>query len=539
MRYAVADQDWDVIVVGTGMGGATLGYALAQAGKRVLFCERGRAQWGDTALRGCYPETCLDPPVVPGAQHRSLLVDAGRDWRELEDWSRSPPRTHRPFIGAGTGGSSALYGMALERFFPEDFTPRANHPAARDASLPETWPMSYQDLEPFYVEAEALYRVRGEPDSLRGPEFRPAYTKPPTMTVPARELFDYLQAQGCHPYHIPLACEFKANCECCQGYLCPRECKNDSSRVCLRPALEQYGASLLEECEVVRLEATAERVTGVVCSYGGETITLRGSVVVLAAGALYTPGILLRSQSESWPDGLANHSGLVGQNLMRHFVDLYVVRPKARDGLDGRLKELAWNDFYLSGGDKLGSVQSFGALPPAAHLAEALEHDLRQGPFPLAGALFRLVKPVARAYLSALLSRCLILASVAEDLPYAENRVSLGGSTGGVKLCYRLRPRERERIERMRSKIQRLLRPYRPVLIRQAENNQRLAHACGTCRFGRDPADSVLDPYNKAHDVANLYVVDGSFFPSSGGINPALTIAANALRVARRIVSET
>ena len=206
MMEEFTEQHWDVIVVGTGMGGATIGHALAQAGKRVLFCEKGKSAWQASTLKGRYPETAFECPSAPQPHHRPVLADAGRDWKVIEDTSRVRRKSYLPFIGAGTGGSSALYGMALERFFPEDFTPRSSHPAATDADLPESWPIAYADLVPFYEAAERLYRVRGEVDVLRGEGFRPPYLPPPPLTPSASKLRDYLKDQGCHPYRLPQAC---------------------------------------------------------------------------------------------------------------------------------------------------------------------------------------------------------------------------------------------------------------------------------------------------------------------------------------------
>jgi choline dehydrogenase-like flavoprotein len=259
---------------------------------------------------------------------------------------------------------------------------------------------------------------------------------------------------------------------------------------------------------------------------------LRAGLVILAAGAMYTPAILLRSRQDGWPEGLANRSGLVGRNLMRHYVDLYLVNP----GVDGANydKALGFNDFYQDAAGKLGTVQSFGALPPPALLVESLQDELRQSAMPLLAGLMAPAKPLIRAMLGRLTKRP-IMASVLEDLPYRDNRVV--PYDGGVAIHYRLSPHERARIQRMRKAMKRVLAGLSPMLIKQAENNQRLAHVCGTCRAGTDPARSVLNGECRAHDLANLYVVDASFFPSSAGTNPALTIAANALRVARSIVA--
>jgi choline dehydrogenase-like flavoprotein len=424
--------------------------------------------------------------------------------------------------------------MALERFYSEDFTPRRNYPPEIGANLPETWPITYEELRPHYQAAEALFRVRGQIDPLRARQLDPLLSPAP-MNEASRELFSFLQQKGCHPYQMPAACEALPGCLSCQGFLCPRECKNDSSRICLRPALEQHGAQLLDECRVVRLEATRNKVTGVACVRGEEEGVLRADRVVLAAGALETPCLLLRSISSDWPQGLANDSGLVGRNFMRHFVDLYPVFLRSPEGLGSGAKQLAFNDFYLHDSGKLGTVQAFGALPPPAVLVAELEKSLHEGRAFWLAPLFRFARPILRGYLGKQFSRALILASVMEDLPDPENQVKPAKEGPGIVLCYRLSAFEKARIRSLRQKMADILKPYRCMLLKQAENTERLAHACGTCRFGLDPRTSVLDATNRAHGLSNLYVVDSSFFPSSGGINPALTIAANALRVADRI----
>jgi choline dehydrogenase-like flavoprotein len=527
--------EWDVIVVGTGMGGAAFGYALARAGKRVLFCEKGRSHLASDARRGDFAETFFERPEAPAPRHADILARAGRWWEEVEDRSANRTRRFIPFIGAGTGGSSALYGMALERFYPEDFTPRCFYPEAEGADLPEEWPIRYEDLRPYYHATEALFRVRGGADPLRASHLDPLLS-PPALTPAAQELHDFLQGKGMHPYRLPMACESVPDCAGCQGFLCPRECKNDSARICLAPALKEHGAQLLDECRALRLEASRDRVTGVVCVRRGEEFTLHGELVALAAGALETPTLLLRSTSSDWPRGLANDSGLVGQNLMRHYVDLYPVFLRTPEGLGSGLKELAFNDFYIREGRKCGTVQAFGALPPAPVLVAGMEKDLRDGPAGWLAPAFKLAKPFLRGYLNRRLPRSLILASIVEDLPHPDNRVLPAEDGQPLSLEYHLHPGERARIRALRQHLGDTLRPYRFLRIKQAENNERLAHVCGTCRFGTDPRRSVLDPDNRAHRLANLYIVDASFFPSSAGINPALTIAANALRVADRIL---
>jgi choline dehydrogenase-like flavoprotein len=530
------ERRWDAIVIGAGMAGATLGHALARAGLKVLFCELGRSLYRtQDGHRGEYAEATFGRPEVPGPDHRDLLLAAGRYPNEIADLSRPKARRLIPFLGAGSGGSSALYGGALERFYPSDFEPRAQHPEAGESTLPETWPISYDELAPYYRAAEQLYRVRGTVDPLRAGDDVPALLEPPSMTAASRELFDEFSDQGLHPYRLPQACEFVEGCEGCQGFLCPRECKNDSGRICLRPALEEHGAGLLDECEVFGFDVNASRVTGVLCRHQGREMTLTTEIVVLAAGALDSPRLLMRSASSDWPDGLANRSGLVGRNLMRHFIDLYAIRTAEQDDLPGNHKEVALNDFYASREIKLGTVQSFGSLPPSSILFAELRRDVSEGSLGWLAPLMALGAPVVLPVLKSL-SRGVMLATVMEDLPYEDNRVLPTAGAERLALSYRISEHEQRRIERFRRRLAEVLRPFRFRLIKQAESNSRLAHACGTCRFGDDPENSVLDRWNRAHGVDNLYVVDASFFPSSGGTNPALTIAANALRVADHII---
>ncbi len=527
-------QYWDAIIIGTGMGGATLGYALARASKKVLFCEQGMATMGPSTIRGRYAESAFDLPEVAQSKHRGVLLRSGRSMETIEDASLPRHRCFIPFIGGGGGGSSALYGMALERFFPCDFTPKVNYQDDTESTLPESWPITYEQLEPYYAKVEKLFRVRGTVDPMRSDGESASYPQPPALSPSGDELYQFLTDRGLHPYRLPLACEFVPGCECCQGYLCARDCKNDSSRICLAPALEQFGAQLLDECEVLKLEADKKSVTGVVCSWRGQAVTLRGALVVLAAGALRSPAILLNSASPIWPNGLANDSGLVGKNLMRHLIDLYVVFPKTARQYSP-MKELAFNDFYRIDGEKFGSVQTFGAMPPAEIITAALEQQLAESSVPFAASIFRCLRPLADSALSRLFAGKTILATILEDLPYDDNQVNIVKSRemGRPRLIlkYRITEYDRRRIDRFRKRVRAALKSYRVLPIKQAENNERIAHACGTCRFGSDPATSVLDPMNRAHGVTNLYIVDGSFFPSSGGINPALTIAANALRV--------
>jgi choline dehydrogenase-like flavoprotein len=525
--------EWDVIVCGTGMGGGTLGYCLARAGRRVLFVEKGRSFLDPQApaYRGITAEEVNNFSSLPDAKRDEVLSLAGRSIDQIEDHSAARARHYRADVGCGTGGSSALYGMVLERLYPADFEPAEHHQVAQ-STLPDRWPISYRELEPYYLAAERLYRVRGTPDPLRN-EPQDHLLPPPPLTPANDQVYQFLKEQGCHPYHLHLACEYVPGCECCQGFLCPRECKNDSARVCLLPAVREHAAQVLSQCAAIRLEASGHAVARLVCDWQGRRIALRGKYFVLAAGALATPVLLLNSRDQDWPRGIANRSGLVGRNLMRHALELVVLRPKDVRAV-GNTKELAFNDFYLRDGKKFGSVQSVGPLPPLLASMGKL------------GPRWRWVGYLRQALTPAwnfLRARVIPLAAIVEDLPYHDNRVWPAEAAPGMnsapafRLEYRLREEGRQRAQECSQALVRLFKPLRAFGASASGDNKLIAHVCGTCRFGTDPRTSVLDRDCRAHDLDNLYVVDASFFPSSGGINPSLTIAANALRVADHLIA--
>ncbi len=524
---------WDVIVVGAGMGGGTLGYSLARAGRRVLFVEKGRSTLPGVpgTIRSAIPEVAEPHAGRSAEAYYDALARAGRSTDEITDISRRSPRRFVPFIGSGTGGSSALYGMVCERFFPRDFTPRQNFRDPGDSTVPEAWPVTYDQMRQWYAAAEQLLGVRGQQDPLRPDADEVGLPAAPPFSVANQRLVDYLAGCGLHPYHLPMACDYTDGCTTCQSYLCPKSCKFDAARNCLQPAIAEHGAQLLTECRAVRLEADRTQVRQLICEDRSGTVALKGKVVVLAAGALFSPVLLLNSRSGDWPNGLANGSDWVGRNLMRHLIDLIEIWPQHGSKLPGQNKEIGLSDFYFWEGQKYGTLQSFGSTP--------LEM-VTGGPHWYQKAL-RLGSPVLGPIYEQIFTRGLVLATIMEDLPYLDNRVlpSDGPSPDGrqrLRMHYRLHASETERrLKLLRHLRLDVLKPFRKALLRSANNNQTIAHACGTCRFGTDPKSSVLDPQNRAHEVENLYVVDGSFFPSSAGLNPGLTIAANALRVAAHI----
>jgi choline dehydrogenase-like flavoprotein len=524
---------WDVIVVGTGMGGGMLGHRLARSGRRVLFVEKGRSTLPGTpgTIRAAMPELAEPRAARSAETHYDALARAGRTTDEITDISGRFSKRFVPFIGSGTGGSSALYGMVCERFFVDDFTPRQNFRDPGDSTVPEAWPLTYDQMSPWYAEAEKLLGVRGQPDPLRPEAAEVGLPAAPPFSAHNQPLVNYLAGRGLHPYHLPMACDYTDDCATCQTYLCPQSCKNDAARNGVLPAVNEHGAQLLADCRVVRLEADRTQVTQVICQRRSDMLALKAKVVVLAAGALVTPVLLLNSRSGDWPRGLANGSDWVGRNLMRHLLDPIEIWPHPGHKTTAANKEIGLNDFYFWEGQKYGTVQSFGAIPPMEMLTN--RPDWR-------GKTLRMMSPAVRQVYERFFTGGLVLAAMMEDLPYLDNRIlpfdrpSVDGRQR-LRLQYRLHPNEIQRHAAFLSLLKEVVEPFRKLSLGSGKDNANLGHVCGTCRFGTDPTTSVLDPQNRAHEVDNLYVVDTSFFPSSAGLNPSLTVAANALRVAEHI----
>ena len=529
------DHLWDAIVIGTGAGGATAGFNLARLGRSVLFVERGKLLHRDpTVVKGQpfswkdNPETALNHGWWPRAVYR----------REEEGGVSVPTR---PPIGSGAGGSTAQFGAIMDRFRPEDFTPRRFFSDLPAASLPEAWPISYEEMVPFYERAERLYRVRGTQDPLASTPSR--ILEPSPATAKERAVLAVLKNVGLNPYRLHVALERVPGCIGCPGMLCPHACRNDAARMCLYPALEQYGAKILPNCRAIRLEETGRIVKRVICEWNQRRIALRARIFVLAANAFLTPALLQRSANEQFPDGLANSSGLVGRNLMMHAANHLFSRLKspAPDLGMSMNHGLSLNDFYVHDGTKLGNIHAHTMVTRDELMRFLVQCYVRPGaarsgsrrwaaylPDPLLSMITSTGRFLCRSWI--------VFAAIVEDLPYPGNYVAAkAGSEEDIVYTYRypdeLRRRANMMCDRFKSTVASLLdvRPLQPV---GALNG---SHVCGTCRFGDDPQTNVLDRDNRAHDLDNLYVLDASFFPSSGGINPSLTIVANSLRATDKI----
>ncbi|WP_337176653.1 GMC family oxidoreductase [Paludisphaera sp.] len=507
------DQEWDVAVIGAGMGGGTVGHALAEQGYRVLFIERGASEFGRRPSPSSQPD---DPD------------DRLRDGRWPTKITSSVDGVTRRFfapMGCGVGGSTLLYPAALERFRRSDF-----HPTEEDRPGVASWPISYDRFLPYYERAERLYRVRGTPDPLDADDDGRALLEPWPLNAIDSNLFELLKGRGLHPYQSHLAAKGVERCDLCPGRVCHRSCKNDSRSICVEPVANNGRCEVLDHCEVTRLEADRKAVRSVLCTRKGRELRIRAKVVILSAGAYMSPKLLLASRNEFWPRGVGNDRDQVGRHIMFHLMSLVAIWPSRKFKDASPSKSIGLRDFYSHEGHRLGLLQSMGVAAGYGNIVYAMRNNLELSRLRGNRLAWHLLRVPAFAA-SRVLGRAAVFAAVIEDLPYPENRVVLDpGEPSGIRVEYRVSDELRRRDRLFRDLLKRRLKGVRSMFLNR-ELALNYGHPCGSCRSGTDPATSVVDPSNRVHGLANLYIVDGSFMPSSAGANPGLTIAANAIRV--------
>ena len=502
-----AAREWDVIVVGTGVGGATVGRSLALQGFSVLFLEKG--------TRVQVPKDSY----APG----SLETGFAGGWWPLPVSQQTHHGDRRRFlvpVGCAQGGTSIHYAAALERLDASDF----DGLQTQSGSIPP-WASSFAEFEPYYEAAEKLFGISTDDVAER------------RISEWDRALMSQMRKNGLTPKPLHVAMKYDALCQECIGKVCPRDCKADARVACLEEALRQPQCQILDGCEVQTLVAGKQSIQEVKAIHAGLEVRLRARRVVLSAGALHTPQILLRSRNEFWPQGLANGSDQVGRNLMFHTSDLYAIwAPRRFDRQARQRKSISVRDFYVRNGQRLGYIQSMGLDAGRGEIAVFIKDQLRRRGVRNETLLSLLAK--VPSHLGALLfGHAGIFVGMTEDDPHPDNRIVLDpDEPDGASFHYEITPDLRRRADELRVEFSRSCRPWRMLHISPAlEMNY--GHPCGTCRFGDDAASSVLDRDCRAHEVENLYVVDSSFMPRSGASNPSLTIAANALRVAPRIAA--
>jgi choline dehydrogenase-like flavoprotein len=506
-------NNYDVIIIGSGAGGGTLARTLAPTGKRILILERG--DWLKREAQNWDAKSVF-------VENRYISPDT---------WYDRNGKAFQPQIHYFVGGATKLYGAALYRLRKEDFGELREHDGVSPA-----WPLSYEEMEPFYTKAEEMYQVHG----LRGtdPTEPPAsapYPYPPVSNEPRiQQLFDDLKAKGYHPFPAPcgimlneqdMANSTCIRCQTCDGFPCLVHAKSDAEVLGVRPALQYPNVTLLRNSRVLKLntDASGRSVKEVVVERDGETETLSADIVVVACGAANSAKLLLSSASDKHPNGLANGSDQVGRNYMFHN-SVAVLAISKEPNRTFFQKTIAINDFYfgMDGFDfPMGSIQMVGKSVGEMYKGER--------PLETALAPIGLLDDIGHHAVDFWLST--------EDLPDPKNRVSLD-KAGNITLSYTPNNQvpAKKLYDTLKSMLKHLGMDPNHLIPRNAYLKNEIpvagvAHQAGTCRFGIDPKSSVLDINCKAHELDNLYVVDTSFFVSIGAVNPALTAMANAVRV--------
>jgi choline dehydrogenase-like flavoprotein len=510
----MSDNHYDVLIIGSGAGGGTLAYKLAPSGKRILLIERG--------------------PYVPREKENwdSHAVNVEARYHIKEPWFDKDGKEFHAGAHYFVGGNTKFYGAALIRLRQQDFGAVRHR-----GGLSPAWPIGYEELEPYYTQAEHLYQVHGRRgvDPTEPPASAPYQHAPLSHEARIQELVDDLTRLGRRPFPMPVGIMWDdqhperskcIRCSTCDGYPCLTYAKADAQVICVDPALQHPNVSLLTDAFVSRLETDASggAVTKVHVQRNGVPETYSADVVVSSCGAINSAALLLRSANDRHPRGLANGSDLVGRNYMCHVNTMFLA--VSRDKNPTRFnKTFGLNDFYYA---------SKEWEYPMGHISMMSNVDAN---------ILRLGAPriVPGMTLEIMAHHTLPFWMTTEDLPDPNNRVTLA-ENGAIMLSYT--PNNEEAHRRLQGVLKNMLKEigcHDHLVPLQAYIPGRIplagvAHQNGTCRFGTDPQTSVLDTNCRAHELDNLYVVDGAFFPSSGAVNPALTIMANALRVGEHLL---
>ncbi len=516
------DDHYDIIVIGSGPGGASLAQRLAPSGKRILMLERGdylprsRSNWDS----------------------KTVFVDGA--YQAPETWFNSDGKSFHPGLHYFVGGNSKVYGAALFRLRERDFGELIHQDGVSPA-----WPLGYDVFEPYYTQAEALYHVHGQRgEDPTEPWSSAPYAYPPVQHEPRiRQLNEILVKQGLKPFHLPLGIKLDQNpdgsattyspcirCDAFDGFPCAINAKADSQVICVDPTRASHANfTLLTNAYASRLIAdpAGRSIRHVEVVRDGQVEQYSADIVVVACGALSSALLLLRSSSDAHPNGLANGSDQVGRNYMRHNMSVVMALLRQPNHTVFQ-KTLAISDYYFSAPDweyPLGLIQ----------MCATSHGEQIRGEAPLQ----RLMSLLPEMPFDKMAEHSMNFWLQSEDLPRPENRIRLEGE----RVVLDLTQNNEEAARRLRAKLQALTEPLgafprlidRSLYLGKDIPINGTAHQAGTLRFGTDPLDSVLDLDCKAHELDNLYVTDASFFPSIGAVNPTLTIIANALRVADRI----
>lgn len=523
----------DVLIIGAGPSGASVAKSLSNWGFDIVCLEQG--PWVQT-------------DEFAGARDEFELTQFGRwhhdgNLRKLAaDYPCEVSESDViPVMYNAVGGSTIHYGAQWPRHTPSDFRVKTLDGIADD------WPLTYEDLVPYYDQVDKDFAVSGLADD---PAYPPGW-KPPLPASPineyGRRFAEGMNKLGWHWWPSPNAIatrQYKTLAPCVRYGTCENGCPNGSKASVdithWDPAVLSKGTTLVTGARVSRVTVDEKgRATGALFfDTDGNEYHQTADTVVLAANGVGTPRILLMSATDKYPNGLANSSGLVGRNLMLHPTSLML-----------GIYEDAWNSWIGPAGQPIHSMEFYESDPARGHLRGAKWQIMPTGG-PFMSAVMSEMKLGTKLTGKALddevkriFGHSLLLTMVSEDLPDPNNRVELDpvlkDSHGlpAPRIIYR---RDENNIKLMDWHIERgkealLASGATDIYVEELLPDQP-GHLLGTARMGTDPATSVVDPYGRCHDVPNLWIVDGSIFVTSGGVNPTNTIAALALRAADAIV---
>lgn len=487
----------DIVIIGSGIGGATAAYVLAPTGAKILILERGE-QIKDT------PETRDDRAIF----QRGFF-------RPKEQWLDGKGEAFSPNNYYNVGGNSKYYGAILYRNRAEDFGVLEHMEGATPG-----WPFSYDEIEPWYGKAEQLFQVRGAiGEDPTEPKHSSGYPHPAIADEPSLAIVrDRLKRQGVHASSLPIAIDIKAWLARAKtpwdAFPDTFTGKIDAETGPLQQALARDNVTLLTGAQVLRLESEPDgkTVSAAHVRMRGDVAKVNAKYFVLAAGAVNSTALLLRSADAAHPNGLANGSDQLGRNFMNHNCTAMITLDPRLRNRSIHQKTFGFNDFYLKDpktGFPLGNVQALGKIT---------------------GPIFKANMPTMPEFATSLLARYSFDWYVmSEDLPNPESRVMLKDDR--IVLDW-----QRSNMKGHAALVERTREVFRaagfPIVLSRAFDRRTPSHQCGTARMGTDAAKSVVDPWCRAHDVGNLHIMDASVLPTSAAVNPALTIAAVALRAA-------